>query len=110
MNDKLALALALVAGALLGVLFFGGLWWTVRKGVKSERPAILFLGSLLLRTGVILAGFYFVAQGNWTRLAACLLGFLIARVFVVRRLARPSAALVPTNEPTPCEQEAGHAP
>ena len=38
------------AGALLGVFFFGGLWWTVQKGVASERPAFWFLGSLLVRT------------------------------------------------------------
>ena len=86
MSDILALALALFAGALLGAFFFGGLWWTVQKGVASERPALWFLGSLLLRTGLILAGFYFVSQGHWSRLVACLLGFLIARIIVVRRL------------------------
>ena len=67
MSDILALALAFLAGALLGVFFFGGLWWTVQKGVTSERPALWFLGSLLLRTGMILAGFYFVSQGHWSR-------------------------------------------
>ena len=49
-----------VAGALLGAFFFGGLWWTVQKGVTSEQPALWFLGSLLLRTvpdpGRILSG------------------------------------------------------
>jgi F1F0 ATPase subunit 2 len=28
---------------LLGVIFFGGLWWTVRKGLSSKRPASLAL-------------------------------------------------------------------
>ncbi len=55
MSDSLALALAFLAGALLGVFFFGGLWWSVQKGVVSDRPALWFLGSLLLRTSVILA-------------------------------------------------------
>src|SRR5271157_702187 len=86
MSDLIALALALFAGALLGVFFFGGLWWTVQKGVTSERPALWFLGSLLLRTAVILVGFYFVSQGHWSRLVACLLGFVVARVIVVRQL------------------------
>ena len=48
--------------ALLGAIFFGGLWWTVRKGVASRRPALWFLGSLLLRTSIALAGFYVVAR------------------------------------------------
>ena len=91
MSDIPALALALVAGAMLGAFFFGGLWWTVQKGVTSDTPAFWFLGSLLLRTAVILAGFYFVSQGHWSTLVACLLGFLLARVIVVKRLARAPA-------------------
>ena len=43
MSDIPALALALLAGALLGVLFFAGLWWTVQKGVRSQNPALWFL-------------------------------------------------------------------
>ena len=105
MSDILALALAFLAGALLGVFFFGGLWWTVQKGVTSETPALWFLGSLLLRTSLILAGFYFVSQGHWSRLVACLLGFLIARVIVVKRLTR-----APAEEPTQLEEETSIAP
>ena len=105
MSDLLALALALFAGALLGTFFFGGLWWTVQKGVVSERPALWFLGSLLLRTGLILAGFYLAAQGHWSRLVACLLGFLVARIIVVRRLTH-----TPAEEQTPLEEETSIAP
>ena len=106
MNDvlTLALALALAAGLLLGAIFFGGLWWTVRKGVSSKRPALLFLASLLLRTGVVVAGFYVVSDGHWQRLLACLLGFAIAR-FIVTRLAGP-----PLGHYDAPAQEPGHAP
>ena len=38
----LTLVLAWVAGVVLGAIFFGGLWWTVRKGVSSKRPALWF--------------------------------------------------------------------
>jgi F1F0 ATPase subunit 2 len=105
MSDIQALAPALVIGALLGAFFFGGLWWTVQKGVASEKPALWFLGSLLLRTAVILTSFYFVSQGHWSRLVACLLGFLIARVIVVKRLTR-----APAKEQTLLEEENRLAP
>jgi len=105
MNDIPFLALAFIAGASLGAFFFGGLWWTVQKGVSSESPALWFLGSVLLRTGVVLAGFYFVAQAHWSKLAACLLGFVIARVVVVRRLKRLQA-----EEPIRSEKETSFAP
>ena len=84
MSETLILLLAVVAGALLGGLFFGGLWWTVRRAVSSKSPALWLLGSLLLRTGIILAGFYMLARGHWERLLACLLGFLVARLLVMR--------------------------
>jgi F1F0 ATPase subunit 2 len=82
MNEVLALALAFSAGVLLGGIFFGGLWWTVRRGVSSEQPAFWFFGSLLLRMSAALAGFYFASGGHWERLLLCLAGFVIARLLV----------------------------
>ena len=70
MNEPLTLVLALVAGVVLGAIFFGGLWWTVRKGVSSKRPALWFFGSLLLRMSIALAGFYFVAARSLGAAAA----------------------------------------
>lgn len=104
MNEYLMLVSALAAGLLLGVFFFAGLWWTVRKGVSSKRPALLFLGSMMLRTGVVIAGFYFISDGHWQRLLACLAGFFIAR-FIVTRLAGP-----PLERYAPQVKESGHAP
>jgi F1F0 ATPase subunit 2 len=45
-NEIVTLVSAGVAGLLLGGFFFGGLWWTVRKGVSAKRPALLFYGQL----------------------------------------------------------------
>ena len=75
----------MLAGALLGGFFFGGLWWTIRKGATARYPALWFFSSALIRTGVVLAGFYFLAMGDWKRMLACLLGFVTAR-FVLMRL------------------------
>lgn len=78
------LVLALVAGLLLGAVFFGGLWWTVRKGLTAKRPALWFLSSMLLRTGITLGGFYLVGDHDVWRLLACLAGFVAARLIVTR--------------------------
>jgi F1F0 ATPase subunit 2 len=99
MNETLRLAPVLVTGVLLGVMFFGGLWWTVRKGVSSQRPALWFFGSLLLRMSIALAGFYFVSDGQWERLLVCLFGFVTARLIVTRFTRSPVAPLsVPAKE------------
>lgn len=104
MNEMLSLAPALVSGILLGAIFFGGLWWTVRKGFSSQRPALWFFGSLLLRMSIVLAGFYFVSGGHWERLLVCLLGFVTARLIVTRFSGPPVA---PHNA---AAKEAFHAP
>jgi len=104
MNEPLKSALAFVAGVGLGMIFFAGLWWTVRKGVSSPRPALWFLGSGLLRMSIVLAGFYFVSGGQFRRLVACLAGFIIARVFVTW-LTRSSG----DTQSRPV-QEVSHAP
>ena len=103
MNETLTLVLALVAGLLLGAIFFGGLWWTVRRGVSSQRPALWFFGSLLLRMSIALAGFYVVGRAHWERLSVCLLGFIIARL-IVTRLTRAA------EKPKYLAQKASHAP
>jgi F1F0 ATPase subunit 2 len=103
MNETLNLVLALVAGVLLGAIFFGGLWWTVSKGLSSRWPALWFFGSLLLRTSIALAGFYFVSGSHWERLLLCLLGFVISRL-IVTRLTRAA------EKPTYLAQEVSHAP
>jgi F1F0 ATPase subunit 2 len=103
MTDAFGLVLALVGGVLLGLVFFGGLWWTVRKSVSSRQPALLFFGSLMLRTGMAVAGFYFIGRGHWQRLLMSLLGFVIARL-AVTRLA------LGAEEPNYPTQAASHAP
>ncbi|MBW2688514.1 MAG: ATP synthase subunit I [Deltaproteobacteria bacterium] len=84
MTEMMLLIVVGIMGGVLGVIFFGGLWWTVKKGVSSRQPALLFFASLLLRTIIVLTGFYLVTTGHWSRLLACLLGFIIARFIVIR--------------------------
>ena len=104
MSNSLHLMVALAAGLLLGLMFFGGLWWSVRRGMASPHAALWFMCSMVLRTGLALAGFYLVSAGQWERLLACLGGFIIAR-FVVTRLTGGRATCC-----LPLLQETRHAP
>jgi F1F0 ATPase subunit 2 len=105
MSEVITLSLALLTGVCLGLFYFGGLWWTVEKGLTAQNPAVLFLASLLVRTAIVLVGFYFLARDHWSGLVAAFVGFLVARVFVVRRLSHP-----PAHSETPVEEETTIAP
>lgn len=82
MPDMLRLVIAFASGLALGLLFFLGLWWTVRRSLNGTHPAAWILTSLLVRTAILLAGFYLVARGNWQRFVACAFGFVAARLIV----------------------------
>lgn len=104
MNEVLSLAVPVAAGLLLGAIFFGGLWWTVVRGVSSPRPALWFMASKLLRMGVALGGFYLVGGADWRRWLLCLLGFVLARL-ATWRITRSTAQPRPGQAP-----EAPYAP
>lgn len=84
MNEMMLLVLVMLAGLLLGTIFYGGLWWTVQKGLTIQSPGLWFLGSLVLRMSLTVTGFYYVSGGDWQRLLSCLLGFTIVRIVITR--------------------------
>lgn len=102
MNEIVYKILAFIVGLLLGTIFFGGLWFTVRKLVTSKRPALWFLGSFILRVSITLIGFYYISSGSWQRLIICVAGFIIAR-FAVIHFTKMSE-----EKPVLLKKEVGH--
>ncbi len=84
MISVLILFLILLTGTVIGIFFFGGLWYTVQKGMTAKIPALWFLGSFVIRTSVTLLAIYYLTQGALPKLIACLAGFLVARLLVTR--------------------------
>lgn len=78
------LALSGLSGLLLGLFFFGGLKWTIQKGLGSHKPMIWFAGGWLVRMACVVTGFYFISALGWQNLLVCLAGFLVARVGIIR--------------------------
>jgi F1F0 ATPase subunit 2 len=86
-----ALLMAFICGIGIGGFYFAGLWWTVRRLQTSHRPGLLALASFLVRVGSSGVAFFFILDGHWERLLVGLLGFMVMRSIVVRRLrADPS--------------------
>jgi F1F0 ATPase subunit 2 len=83
MNEITFIILIFITGIALGMLFFGGLWFTVKKMTASKIPAVWISASFLIRISITLIGFYYITLGNWQRLLVCLLGFVAARYLVI---------------------------
>lgn len=89
MTAALQLLASTAAGALLGAVFFWGLWLTVRRLRQARHPVLWMLLSLALRFGLVIVGFYLLARyGGWEALIAAAIGFTLARLIVVRRARR----------------------
>ena len=84
MNEVISLLPALFAGIILGIIFFGGLLLTVRMGLSSKRPTLIFMGSMIIRMAIVVIGFYYVGGDSWQRILVCLGGFLIARIAITQ--------------------------
>jgi F1F0 ATPase subunit 2 len=82
---------AFAAGLVLGAFYFVALWRTVKKLPDTHSPLRLVLGSFFLRMAVVLPGFYFVMGGQWERLAMALIGFILMRMILTRRLGMDKA-------------------
>jgi F1F0 ATPase subunit 2 len=91
-----ALTLRVLGGLALGGMFYGGLWFTVERLIKSAAPptngertsrgasAGIAMSSLLVRFALALAGFIWMTNGRWQNALACLAGFEAARLAIVR--------------------------
>ncbi|MGY4386099.1 F1F0 ATPase subunit 2 [Pedobacter sp. UYP24] len=92
---------ALIGGLILGVIFFGGLWLTVKKALGTVYVSLWFLGSSLIRTAIALTGFYFLSQNGLLQLLISVAGFIAARFLVLRvtrQLELKQIANVPNHQ------------
>lgn len=74
---------ALGGGTLAGFMYFGGLWWTVRRLPQSPSAAVLLL-SYLVRTAAVMLIFILVVRRGWAYLLLAFLAFLLVRQLLIR--------------------------
>lgn len=80
------LVVSALAGVLLGIVYFGGLWWTVQRIEQDNRPVVILAVSFIVRMGLVLGGFFLISDGHVERLVVCLATFFLTRLFFVKRI------------------------
>lgn len=89
------LVIGIGAGAAVGLVFFGGLRWTIDRLATSRRPRLLVVGSLVVRTVLLVAVLIALADGGFVRVVAALGGVLVARTAVVAAANRSDVEEAP---------------
>ena len=85
MNISVLLAMV-SAGAIIGILYFGGLWLTLNKLTEAGSWSLRLGVSFLARATMAVAGFWFLGDGDWRRILALTTGFTIVRFLSIKRL------------------------
>lgn len=70
-------------GALAGLVFFGGLRWTVTRLATRRNPALWAMGSFLVRSAIVVGLFLLMLDGSLVRGLAGLVGLVVVRTLVV---------------------------
>lgn len=78
-------AVGLGVGIVGGVVFFGGLRWTLSRMATACHVVLLTVSSFLVRSAVLVGLLVLVADGRPARLLGALVGILAVRTFLVSR-------------------------
>lgn len=77
------MVIAFFGGIVLGFIFFGGLYLSVERLSQTRYPALMMLGSTVLRMAVLLGGVLLLMGQEWKQAAAALVGIILAKFFMI---------------------------
>ena len=87
--DPMVIGFGVAWGAVLGLLFFGGLWWSL-QGISRRRHPRWFLGlSFLVRALVTLGGIWLALHHSVAAFLGSVVGFALVRPMLTHRLGAP---------------------
>lgn len=85
---------ALVSGALAGLVYFGGLWLTLKKIAEFKFSYTLLLLSFVVRLAFALLVFYALVIYHWAYLAVALISFLAMRQLLLATLGKTDETII----------------
>ena len=80
--------ISFIWGVLLGLLYFGGLWMTLKHICRANRPKSWLGISFVTRISFIMIGFWVIMRKDTVSFLITFLAFLITRVILTRTLGR----------------------
>lgn len=81
--DPYILIFSLFMGIALSVLYYGGLWLTVKKVVIHRKSGLIFVLSFIIRIILVCIGFYFVIKKGLVPASVCFIAFLVTRKLLI---------------------------
>jgi F1F0 ATPase subunit 2 len=82
----ITIVIGALSGLMLGVLFYGGLWLTIKAAKKKRQPLPLFAASFIVRSMVTISGLFLLARSGPASMLAAVAAMLLIRTLLVRRI------------------------
>lgn len=82
--------IAFIVGLVVGVIYFGGLYFSVQKITTVKHPSLIMGLSFVLRMAILLIVFFFIAQNGIRDILLAFAGVMLVRVFMTLRLKEQS--------------------
>ena len=91
--DWIFLLISIGSGIILSLIYFGGLWFTIKRMVQQNWPAWTVFASFVARISLVLLVFYALVIQHWLYLIIALSAFVIVRQILIKRIGKPGEAL-----------------
>lgn len=88
-------SVAAVGGIVAGLIYYGGLWWTLQRLANATRPALLLGMSFLARTVLILLMLLWLTDLQFTLILIFMAAFVVTRVVLTRRWGPHDTGAIP---------------
>lgn len=79
---------AFIVGILVGSLFFGGLYLTVKKLTSLKYPALFMMLSLIVRLVILAGGIYLIMDGGIKNVLSAMAGIILVRFVMIAKLGK----------------------
>ncbi len=96
--EPVAVTVALVMGAVMGMGYFAGLWVTVQRLPEAKRPVLVWALSALLRVAGATVVFLLLMSWGTPQLIAGGIGFIAARLLATRIWGPAREPRMPVSE------------
>lgn len=85
-------------GLVLGIIYFGGLYYSTQKFNQVKRPALFMVLSFVIRMGILLIGFYYLTKIDYKNVLIGLVGVILIRIIMVFKVKELSSKSVQREE------------
>lgn len=75
-----------IIGLILGIVYFGGLYYTSKKFYTFKNPSLLILLSFFIRNILLLSVFYYLVMIDYKNLLICTLAVISVKHFIILKV------------------------